>query len=158
MLWTWYKLEPILVVSFIHSSMCAFQAFDGVIPSLHSVFAFSSAKVSINTCLTSGSDTAFFTAETNICFKKKSVNEVDLISLSYIILSKGLKASKQHCSIVTELNCFCSYISEYCPLPSNWSFTIFTPLTLFHFLIFMGPSFQHVQRLWVEQSFRICIT
>lgn len=127
--------------------MCAFQAFDGVIPSLHSVFAFSSAKVSINTCLTSGSDTAFFTAETNICLKKKTSERGG----SYIIilhhLSKGLKATKQHCSIVTELNCFFSCVSEYCPLPSNWSFTIFTPLTRFHFLIFIGPSFQHVQRL-----------
>lgn len=44
---------------------------NGLVTFVHSIFAFSSAKVFVSTCLISGSDIALFTAATNL--SKKSV-------------------------------------------------------------------------------------
>jgi hypothetical protein len=46
---------------------------NGLIALLHSVFAFSNAKISVNNCFVLGSDTALFAAEHNLCKKKKFV-------------------------------------------------------------------------------------
>ena len=64
--------DPISAVFLIHSSMGADLAFKGIITLLYSEWAFSNTKDSINICLTSGSDTILFIAD-SIFAKKKSV-------------------------------------------------------------------------------------
>lgn len=56
-----------MTVRQIHSSLGADLTFKGTITLLHCELAFSKAKESINTRLTSGSDIILFTAEVNLC-------------------------------------------------------------------------------------------
>ena len=89
-------------MSLTHSSVAVACAFNSLITLLYLALAFSNAKVSINTCLTLGSDKALFTAETNLCKKSVKafqdpstilVNEVNLFPGSSSLL-QALKATK----------------------------------------------------------------
>ena len=138
MILAWRSWGPIPIVSLIHSSIGAPSAFNGLITLLHSVFAFSNAKVCINTCVTSESEMALFTAETNLCKTSVkaslepctiSVNKVHFFLNS--TLSQALKAAKGHYSIVASSNWICSCISEYWPWYSTGLLLYALPLLYF---------------------------
>lgn len=66
-------LEPISVVFLIHLSIGTACIFNSLILSLRLVFENLNAKISINTCLASGSNMALFIVETNLCKNKQIV-------------------------------------------------------------------------------------
>ena len=111
-----HSLNGFIQLCFIHSFIDAAYAFNRLITLLHSVFALSNSKFSMNTCLDSGSYMALFTDETNFCenFVKSStepsiisINKVDLC-LNSSALSQAIKARKQHCSKMASSNQICS--------------------------------------------------